>query len=242
MLPPVMCQVMFLKALSQDKKYSLSSGAVFDSYATDNYITHVLAKKLGLKEGHATVLSVEGFNKNITEMDTVRYAVPVEDISGKVHVFECYGIDEITTPENLPDHEGYNALCKKFVIRPFEVKMPKYIDLMISMRDSEVFPVRVKTIEKMTLFENCFGKTFGGWDPNLKFKPHVACYSTVVNEMSESSAACSRAMKTVVKSATTNISKSTDKQFMEFCMNDSIGVHCHPKWGGLQVWWLCVRK
>ena len=50
--------------------------------------------------------------------------------------------------------------------------------------------------------------------------------------MSESSAACSRAMKTLVKSATTNISKSIDKQFMEFCMNDSIGVHCHPKCGG----------
>ena len=117
------------------------------------------------------------------------------------------------------------------MVRPFEVKRPKYIDLMISMRDGEVLPVKVKTIEKMTLFENCFGKTFGGWDKKLKFKPHVACYSSI-NEMSQTSAACSRAMKTLVKSATTNVSKSIDKQFMEFCMNDSIGVHCHPKCGG----------
>ena len=61
-LPPVMCQVMFVRAFSKDGNYSLILGAVFDSYATDNYITHKHASKLGL-EGRATALSVEGFNK-----------------------------------------------------------------------------------------------------------------------------------------------------------------------------------
>ena len=47
-LPPVLCQVMFVKARSYDQKFTLSLGAVFDSYATDNYITHKHANKLGL--------------------------------------------------------------------------------------------------------------------------------------------------------------------------------------------------
>ena len=230
-LPPVMCQVMFVKALSQDKRYSLSLGAVFDSYATDNYITHKHAKKLGL-EGRAVALSVEGFNKNVTELDTFRYSVPVMDQLGKLHMYECYGVKEITTPEDLPDQAGYKALCEKFDVVPNKMRRPKYIDLMISMRDSADLPVKIKSIGKMTLFENCFGLTFGGWDKDLKFKPHVACYSSVVTEISEDNAVRSRAMKTLVKSATISASKAIDKQFMDFCLQDSIGVHCHPSCGG----------
>ena len=95
-LPPVMCQVTFVRAFSKDGNYSLILGAVFDSYATDNYITHKHARKLGL-EGRATALSVEGFNKQVTELDTFRYAVPVKDLFGNIHVYECYGVEEITT-------------------------------------------------------------------------------------------------------------------------------------------------
>ena len=54
-LPPVMCQVMFVRAFSKDGDYSLTLGAVFDSYATDNYITYKHAKKLGLE--HSLPLS-----------------------------------------------------------------------------------------------------------------------------------------------------------------------------------------
>ena len=46
--PPVLCQVMFMKALSAYKKASVSLGAVWDSYSTDNYITFNRAKKVGI--------------------------------------------------------------------------------------------------------------------------------------------------------------------------------------------------
>ena len=105
----------------------------------------------------------------------------MKDLFGNIHihVYECYGVEEITTPEDLPDPAGYNAICRNFGVLPSDVRRPKYIDLMISMRDGEDLPVKIKSIEKITLFENCFGKTFGGWDSNLEFKPHTACYSSV---------------------------------------------------------------
>ena len=67
------------------------------------------------------------------------------------------------------------------------------------MRESRDHPVKIKSIDNMTLFGNCFGKTFSGWDPNLKFIPHVACYSTIGAGISQAS---STVLKSVVKSAT----------------------------------------
>ena len=108
-LPPVLCQVMFVKAKSNEDGRLLNLGAVFDSYATDNYITFKRAQELGL-DGHDITLNVEGFNKNITRLDTKLYSVQVKDISGALHEYDCYGVEEITTPEDLPDKAGYNAL------------------------------------------------------------------------------------------------------------------------------------
>ena len=132
----------------------------------------------------------------------MRYTVSVEDLFGNIHEYECYGVNEITTPEELPDYGGYRFFCKKFGVLPNDVRKPKYIDLMLSMREGVDHPVKVKSIDKMTLFENCFGRTFGGWDSSLKFTPHISCYSTVATEMSGSTTACSRAMKTIVRAAT----------------------------------------
>ena len=39
-------------------------------------------------------------------------------------------------------------------------------------------------------------------------------------------------MKTLVRSATERASKAIDQQFMDFWMQDSIGVHCHPSCRG----------
>ena len=36
----------------------------------------------------------------------------------------------------------------------------------------------------MTLYEDFFGKTFGGWDKDLQFKPHVAYYKSIAIENS----------------------------------------------------------
>ena len=220
---------MYVKAKSYDQKFTLSLGAVFDSYATDNYITHKYANKLGLV-GHVTTLCVEGFNKHVTNLDTVRYTLCVEDLFGNSHEYECYGVDEITTPEELPDYAGYKSICSKFGVLPNEVKRPKYIDLMVSMRESADLPVKVKSINKLTLFKNCFGKTFGGYDQGLNFTPHVVCFSTVATEMSGSSAAKSRAMKTLVKSATVCASKSIDQQFLDYSLESPQGfVSDHEK-------------
>ena len=231
-LPPVMCQVMYVKALSADKKASIALGAVWDSYSTDNYITHKQAKKLELIGRREAILSVEGFNKHVSEIETTLYPVEVVDLFGKVQEVLCYGVDEITTPEDLPDVSGYRSLCSKFGVMPAEVRRPKYIDILFSMRESASHPVKVKSVGNMTLYRNAFGKTFGGWDTELNFKPHIACYKSIAIEIASNSVAKTKTMKALIRNATGHSSKRVDQKFMDYCLEDSIGVHCHPACGG----------
>ena len=228
-LLPVMCQAQFVKVLSSDKKFSLSLGSVFDTYSTDNYITHKFAKKLGYV-GRDRLLSVEGFNKIKTTFETALYTVVLVDLQGNRHEYECYGTDEITSPEDLPNFASYKKLCQRFDVSPNDVKRPKHINLLISMRESGDHPVKLKTIGQMSLFQSCYGKTFGGCDASLSFTPHVSCYYSNAVEVCDGSAS-SRVLKAVVKEATQQRSKSIDQQFLDYCEDDSIGIHCYPACG-----------
>ena len=95
------------------------------------------------------------------------------------------------------------------------------------MRESQDHPVKIKSVGQMSLFENSFGKTFGGCDPNLKFIPHTACYQSNVLELSDTATSKTRTMKAMVKSASMISSKRIDQQFLDHCMEESIGVHCY---------------
>ena len=58
--PPVMCQVMYVKALGTNKIAFVYLGAVWDSYSMDNFIAHKQAKNLELVGRREAILSVEG--------------------------------------------------------------------------------------------------------------------------------------------------------------------------------------
>ena len=230
-LNPVMCQAQFIKVLCQDGSYYKKLEGVWDTYASDNYITHKYANQLGYV-GRQVTLSIEGFGKNVTTLETFMYAVSVEDLFGVKHTYYCYWTDEITTPEDLPELHSYKLLCKKFGVLPNEVTRPRHINLLLSMRESQHHPVKLRSIGQMTLFENCFGKTFGGCDSDLKFTPHRACYQSQVVEVSEGITTKTRTMKAMVKSASMVSSKRIDQQFMDYCREESIGVHFFPSCGG----------
>ena len=132
---------------------------------------------------------------------------------------------EITTPEDLQDIRGYRSLCSKFGVIPTEVRRPKYIDILISMRESASHPVKVKSVGNMTLYENSFGKTFGEWDMDLRFEHHMACYKSIAIEISSSSVEKTKTMKTLIKDAKEYSSKKVDQKFMDYCLEDSLGVY-----------------
>ena len=66
----------------------------------------------------------------------------------------------------------------------------------------------------------------------MKFIPHTACYQSNVLELSDTATSKTRTLKAMVKSASMISSKRIDQQFLDHCMEESIGVHCYPYCGG----------
>ena len=66
----------------------------------------------------------------------------------------------------------------------------------------------------------------------MKIVPHTACYPSNVLELSDTAISKARNMKEMVKSASMISSKRIDQQFLDHCMEESIGVHCYPYVGG----------
>ena len=120
---------------------------------------------------------MEGIGGKTTKTDSKLYKVPVLDASGEVHVLDCYGMEKIASPEELPESESYSELCHKFSINPNQVKRPNKIDLLISLRDNLLLPEKKKSIGKMSLYSGPLGLVFGGCDPELKFSsPFQMCF------------------------------------------------------------------
>ena len=102
--------------------------------------------------GEQVELLVEGIGGEKNKVDSYVYQVPIKDKNGRVHVLECYGMDVIATPADPPDSESYSKLCSKFGVSPKEVQRPKFIDLLISMRENYLLAdTRLKTVDKMIL-------------------------------------------------------------------------------------------
>ena len=60
----------------------------------------------------------------------------------------------------------------------------------------------------------------------------MACYKSISIEIAPNSVAKTKTMKALIKIATGHSSKRVDQKFMDYCLEDSIGVHCHPACGG----------
>ena len=80
---------------------------------------------------------------------TKLYDVPVLDMKGTSSIFQCYRLDVISSAADPTDKLSYQELCGKFGIGMEEVRKPKNIDLLISMRRNPHHPKPVKTIENM---------------------------------------------------------------------------------------------
>ena len=104
------------------------------------------------------------------------YDVFLIDKYGDVHKYPCYGLEKISSAAPPPESKSYKELCRKFGVNLQEVRKPREIDVLISMRSSSHHPSPSKRFGEMTLYDGIYGKTIGGTDPDLKFTPHQATY------------------------------------------------------------------
>ena len=204
-------------------------GSLLDLCSTDDYVTHKYAKKNKLC-GEPVELEVEGIGGNKSYISSKLYIVPIL-VEGKVKEIPCYGLETISSVSLPPVKESYYKMCAKFGVAPNNVKRPSSIDLLISMRQNDIHPSKSKSIGKMVLYDGPLGKVFGGCDPDLDFSPFVNSYPASVHPL-VSDTVQSIVLRAVVKEAVYTTPSKTEKDFLEFFKEESIGVECSPRCGG----------
>ena len=126
-------------------------------------------------------------------------------------------------------------MCKKFGVQPHMVRRPESIDLLLSMRHNFLHPKPVLSIDGMTLYDGQLGKVLGGSYPDLVFTPFKASYPSSVHILHQSVVSTvhrSNVMRTIVKEAVYTASAKTDREFLNYFKEESIGVECNPRCGG----------
>ena len=220
---PVIVQALFVQSLAG------RMGTLLDNCSTDNYITNSMARKIRL-QGEKVQLMVEGIGGEMQEIDSTIYRVPIKDKHGQTHFLDCYGMEMIATQTEPPDASSYKELCSKFGVSPRDVRRPRSIDLLISMRDNHLLAdQKLKTVGKMALYEGLLGKVFGGSHPILKFpKYNMTFRSTKLILPSVHT----HTMRAVMKEVCHTHTAKSDKEFLDFFKEENIGAECSPKCGG----------
>ena len=228
-LPPVLVKTVFVSAVSPISNKCGKLGAMFDDCSTDHYVTHEAAQKYNFP-GQDVELEVEGIGGIEQTISTKLYTVTVLDIKGNRHHYACYGLDKIATAD-IPDFDSYRQICSEFRVNPSEVRKPKTIDLLISLRASADHPTKVKSIGDMSLYQGVYGKVFGGTAAELVMSEnHESSLPALVKSCQHSIRA--QTLRAAVKVSTVTSTKKTDKEFLDLLLEDNIGVDCHPKCGG----------
>ena len=227
-LLPVMVQTGYVTGEFGDKH-----GAMFDLCSTDDYVTHDCAIRHGFP-GVDVELIVEGIAGTEVKIDTKLYTVILVDNTGVRHELPCYGLEKISSIAAPPEKKQYRTLCAKFGVKPEDVKRPKKIDILISMRQNHLHPTPLKTVGDMKLYKGVFGLVFGGSDPELEISPSQLFQpaSTIVSLSSPIQKHQNHTMRAVVRQATYTNSAKADRDFLDYFKEENIGTECNPRCGG----------
>ncbi|XP_034071084.1 uncharacterized protein LOC117545423 [Gymnodraco acuticeps] len=160
--PPVLMMLLEVTANAGQKV-----GTLIDLASDTNYIAHKAAKKLNLSEEITLVIHGIGGMKVFVETRRYLLKIRVNTPKGtlKSHQFVCYGLDSIAdvqgsvTPEQLQKLFPDIPLC--------ELKRPREISLLISHREGQLAPQRIRAVGDLVLWDGPLGKTVGGTHPDL---------------------------------------------------------------------------
>ncbi|XP_024119933.1 uncharacterized protein LOC112141110, partial [Oryzias melastigma] len=143
-------------------------GALIDLASDTNYITHKAASKLNLRSEKITLI-VHGVGGMKVHVETKRYLLKIRVMtpkgSLKSHQIVCYGLENIADIQN---HVTARQLQKFFPdVQQTELERPKEIHLLISHREGQLAPQKVKSVGDLVLWDGPLGKTVGGTHPKL---------------------------------------------------------------------------
>ena len=174
---------------------------MWDSGATVSMITFDKARAFGLSGVNAkiTIVKVGGVRETI---ESRIYDVPICDKEGNFHIFQAYGIPQISS---AIDAIETTELAAEFEINPNEVARPKgNIDMLIGFEYAGFHPEREKSKGHLVLMKNTFGRCLSGSHAMLVEKTQM----------------CVQKIKKINK-----------VRLEDFYSNESLGVSCSPKCG-----------
>lgn len=222
-------------------------GTLIDLASDTNYITHKVARRLNLRSEEITLI-VHGVGGMKAHVETKRYLLKIQVKTGKgtlkSHQLVCYGLDNIA---DVHRHVTPKQLQRFFPDVPLEeLVRPKEIQLLISHREGQLAPQRMKAVGDLVLWDSPLGKTVSGSHPELfeglilsahLSKTHFARSMRTAAAKYEEVTAAVQGQLPLSKQAATNFHESSTSatkrdDFLEWWRWDSIGAACEPKCGG----------
>ncbi|XP_060783164.1 uncharacterized protein LOC132890373 [Neoarius graeffei] len=220
-----------------------SVGTLIDLAADTNYITHKAASKLNLRSEDVT-LEVHGIGGMKVSVATKRYLLKIRVSTPrgtlKVHQLICYGLDKIA---EVHRHVPVKKLQKIFSdISLEDLARPKEIQLLISHKEGQLVPQKVRSVGDLVLWDGPLGKTIGGTHPDLFEEVTLMAHTSKTHFARSMRTAAVRYTELTCKvpvsrqsprhpSSQSNTATS-NRDFLKWGKWESIGAACEQRCGG----------
>ncbi|CAI5671305.1 unnamed protein product [Oreochromis niloticus] len=217
-------------------------GTLIDLASDTNYITHKAASKLNLRS-EDVMLVIQGVGGMKVSVATKCYLLKIRVNTSrgtlKPHQLVCYGLDKIAEVER---HVPPQKLQKIFPdVSLQDLIRPREIQLLISHKEGQLVPQKIRSIGDLVLWDGPLGKTIGGTHPDLfeevtlmahTSKTHFArsmrAAAFKYQEFTKDLASCQRPDHPETLSTTA----TSSRDFLKWWRWESIGAACQPRCGG----------
>ncbi|KAL3991581.1 G protein-coupled receptor kinase [Sarotherodon galilaeus] len=217
-------------------------GTLIDLASDTNYITHKAASKLNLRS-EDVMLVIQGVGGMKVSVATKRYLLKIRVNTSrgtlKPHQLVCYGLDKIA---EVKRHVPPQKLQKIFPDVPLQdLIRPREIQLLISHKEGQLVPQKIRSIGDLVLWDGPLGKTIGGTHPDL-FEEVTLMAHTSKTHFARSMRAAAFKYQEFTKDLascqhpdhpeTLSTTATSSRDFLKWWRWESIGAACQPRCGG----------
>lgn len=223
-------------------------GTLIDLASDTNYITHEAAGRLNLRSEDITLV-VHGVGGMKVFVKTKRYLLKIRVGTSrsalKSHQLVCYGLDRIA---DIHRHVSARKLQQFFPDVPLsDLTRPKEIQLLVSHKEGQLAPQKIRTVGDLVLWDGPMGKTVAGTHPELFEEVTVSAHTSRTHFARSMRTAAAKyeehtcavpvhppQSQRAPTSAQPQISScaATTSSFIDWWKWESIGAGCVPRCGG----------
>ncbi|XP_058477623.1 uncharacterized protein LOC131448851 [Solea solea] len=222
-------------------------GTLIDLASDTNYITHKTASRLNLKNEEVTLV-VHGVGGMEVRVETKRYLLKIRVKTPKgtlrAHQLVCYGLDSIAEIHKHVEPKKLQRFFPDALLD--ELRRPKEISLLISHKEGQLAPQRIRAVGDLVLWDGPLGRTVGGTHPELFEELTVSAHMSKTHFARSMRAAAARYEEQLTSmvperplannQGTIQLCESStsaiNQDFLKWWRWDSIGAGCEPKCGG----------